>query len=48
MPLQSLAIFILKINDFVIWKNMGAEVEETITNLYSADEVFMVTRNVKI
>ena len=27
---------------------LGAEVEATITNLYSADEVFMVARNVKV
>lgn len=27
-------------------KELGAEIEATITNLYSADEVFMVARNV--
>ena len=29
-------------------KTIGAEVETTITNLYSADEVFMISRNIKI
>ena len=29
-------------------KTIGAEVEATISNLYSADEVFMVARNIKI
>ena len=29
------------------WKTLGAEVEAVITNLYSADEVFMVARNVE-
>ena len=27
-------------------KELGAEIEATITNLYSADEVFMIARNV--
>ena len=29
-------------------KELGAKVEATISNLYSADEVFMIARNVKI
>jgi ribosomal protein S18 acetylase RimI-like enzyme len=29
-------------------KTIGAEVEATIRNLYSADEVFMIARNIKI
>ena len=29
-------------------KTLNAEVETTITNLYSADEVFMISRNIKI
>lgn len=28
-------------------KELGAEIEATITNLYSSDEVFMVARNVR-
>jgi ribosomal protein S18 acetylase RimI-like enzyme len=28
-------------------KELGAKIEATITNLYSADEVFMVARNVR-
>ncbi len=29
-------------------KTIGAEVEATIRNLYSADELFMISRNIKI